>query len=381
MNKTTLKRIIVFAVAVALVMCGQAAVFASELGTDTMRLDTPDESGNTPFYVDNMFPGDSVTKDFTVRVDHRKPITLYYHADVRPGYEKLAEVLMVKIEIPQKAELLYDGLMRDMPNSVETQLEASEKTVVYRITAYLDTSVGNDYQAKTLIADFRWWYAEEENPPVIPPFDYTNPVPIKPVAEKILDGEYPRGRKFSFELRDAEGNTLQTVKNRDGIIEFDTIRFDKVGTYTYTLTEVVGRDANVAYDPTVYTMIVDVTREGSELVAEVTYLKDGEIYRVLPRFVNITEDGETTDVETEPSETEPSETEPSETEPSETEPSVTEPSDGGDTPSTDDVPTPDNPKTGNSRVTAYVVMVVCTVAAIVVVALGNKRKGEVNDRG
>ena len=33
----------------------------------------------------------------------------------------------------------------------------------YEITAYLDTSVGNDYQNKDLIADFSWWVEETEN--------------------------------------------------------------------------------------------------------------------------------------------------------------------------------------------------------------------------
>ena len=33
----------------------------------------------------------------------------------------------------------------------------------YEITAYLDTSVGNDYQNKDLIADFKWWVEETGN--------------------------------------------------------------------------------------------------------------------------------------------------------------------------------------------------------------------------
>jgi len=53
--------------------------------------------------------------------------------------------------------LLYDGLMRDMP--VVDYLAAGSGTtrLNYEITAYLDTSVGNDYQNRDLIADFYWW--------------------------------------------------------------------------------------------------------------------------------------------------------------------------------------------------------------------------------
>ena len=61
---------------------------------------------------------------------------------------------------------MYDGLMRDMPESVSYQLASRERTtdeLYYEITAYLDTSVGNDYQNKDLVADFRWWVEETGN--------------------------------------------------------------------------------------------------------------------------------------------------------------------------------------------------------------------------
>lgn len=53
-----------------------------------------------------------------------------------------------------------------MPESLTHKL-ASQKTTTdelyYEITAYLDTSVGNDYQNKDLIADFKWWVEETGN--------------------------------------------------------------------------------------------------------------------------------------------------------------------------------------------------------------------------
>ena len=62
--------------------------------------------------------------------------------------------------------MLYDGLMRDMPESLTHKLASKESTtdeLYYEITAYLDTSVGNDYQSKDLIADFKWWVEETGN--------------------------------------------------------------------------------------------------------------------------------------------------------------------------------------------------------------------------
>ena len=132
----------------------------------TVELYNKQPEENTPFQVGNMFPGDSETKYFRVRVSYHDTITVHYKATVRPGYEKLAEVLKVRIRLLSAGETMYDGLMRDMPESLTHKL-ASKKSATdelyYEITAYLDTSVGNDYQNKDLIADFKLWVEESGN--------------------------------------------------------------------------------------------------------------------------------------------------------------------------------------------------------------------------
>ena len=132
----------------------------------TVELYNKQPEENTAFAVGDMFPGDSETKYFRVRVSYHDTITVHYKATVRPGYEKLAEVLKVRVNLLSTGEMLYDGLMRDMPESLTHKL-ASKKSITdelyYEITAYLDTSVGNDYQNKDLIADFKWWVEETGN--------------------------------------------------------------------------------------------------------------------------------------------------------------------------------------------------------------------------
>lgn len=121
---------------------------------------------NTPFQVGNMFPGDSETKYYCVRVSHKGDVILRFRADVRPGYEKLSEVLCCRITLPENGGVLYDGLMRDMPESLNHALNTDKSTaseVYYEITAYLDTGVGSEYMNKDLIADFRWWVEETDN--------------------------------------------------------------------------------------------------------------------------------------------------------------------------------------------------------------------------
>lgn len=134
-------------------------------GKVELQLYKKHEQDNVPFAVTNMFPGDRIEKNFSVRVIYSKSVTVHFRTDIRPGYEKLAEVLKCRVELTSSGKLLYDGLMRDMPKSVDHSLTAGEKgddLLNYKITAYLDTSIGNEYQNKDLVADFVWW-AESEN--------------------------------------------------------------------------------------------------------------------------------------------------------------------------------------------------------------------------
>ena len=108
----------------------------------TIELYDKQPEDNTPFNVTNMFPGDAETKYFCVKVSYHDKVTVHYKAAVREGYEKLAEVLKVKIKLLTTGETMYDGLMKDMPASVTYNLDSAESTtdeLYYEITAYLDT--------------------------------------------------------------------------------------------------------------------------------------------------------------------------------------------------------------------------------------------------
>ncbi len=127
---------------------------------------------STPFHSANMFPGDSETKAYLVEVSHKGTVTVRFHADIRGGYEKLAEVLKCKVVLRGENKPLYDGLMRDMPESLNHRISSvSGKTteLTYDITVYLDTSVGNEYMNKELVADFRWWVEESGGEPTPSP--------------------------------------------------------------------------------------------------------------------------------------------------------------------------------------------------------------------
>lgn len=121
---------------------------------------------NQPFQVGNMFPGDTETKCYCVKISHSGDVIVCYRAEVRPGYEKLSEMLRCRVVLLTTGETLYDGLMRDMPESLNYSVKTDKTTeseLYYGITAYLDTGVGNEYQNKDLIADFRWWVQDTGN--------------------------------------------------------------------------------------------------------------------------------------------------------------------------------------------------------------------------
>lgn len=114
------------------------------------------------------------------------------------------------------------------------------------------------------------------------------PVSVEISAEKTLDGKAPTEDRFTFVLTDKEGNILQTVKNAAGKITFSSLQFSEAGTYVYTLTEQAGGESGIVYDTTVYTVTITVTKEGNDLVAVVTYQKDGKPYTGTPCFANTT---------------------------------------------------------------------------------------------
>ena len=117
---------------------------------------------SVPFAATNMLPGDSVTKNYNIKISHKGKITVKMNIDVTAG-EKLSEVLYCKVTLGD--DVLWQGLMADFPKSVDHVVNTTEKTTThleYNITAYLDTSVGNEYMEQELLADFCWWVEEEK---------------------------------------------------------------------------------------------------------------------------------------------------------------------------------------------------------------------------
>lgn len=124
-------------------------------------------------------------------------------------------------------------------------------------------------------------------------FDNTytpTPVDVTVKADKHLTGRDLNDGEFAAELKDSDGNLLQTkrfarvprdaqsdkatnVREGEGTLEFDKLTFDRAGVYTYTVTEQDGNLGGVTYDRTVHTVTEDAKTH--RLVAAVSY-SDGE---------------------------------------------------------------------------------------------------------
>ncbi|TCE44365.1 Spy0128 family protein [Bifidobacterium longum] len=136
-------------------------------------------------------------------------------------------------------------------------------------------------------------------------FDNTytpTPVGVTVKADKHLTGRDLNDGEFAAELKDSDGNLLQTkrfarvprdaqsdkanVREGEGTLEFDKLTFDRAGVYTYTVTEQDGNLGGVTYDRTVHTVTVTVTEDAKthRLVAAVSYSngeggEDGILFR------------------------------------------------------------------------------------------------------
>lgn len=124
-------------------------------------------------------------------------------------------------------------------------------------------------------------------------FDNTytpTPVGVTVKADKHLAGRDLNDGEFAAELKDSDGNLLQTkrfarvprdaqsdkatnVREGEGTLEFDKLTFDRAGVYTYTVTEQDGNLGGVTYDRTVHTVTVTVTEDAKthRLVAAVSH--------------------------------------------------------------------------------------------------------------
>ncbi len=143
-----------------------------------LALNSSNPEENQSFSVDNMFPGDSVTQKYRIDISYNEKVSVLFTAEPHSGSE-LAAAMNIRLVYDLTGEVLYEGLIADMGESVKHELSHSAPgtdEVPYSVTVSLPTSAGNEFQGKELVLRFTWTVEDESQ--LIPPTGDSNPVLI-----------------------------------------------------------------------------------------------------------------------------------------------------------------------------------------------------------
>ena len=143
------------------------ASFLSEGGSEKIKLTEAGQVSATPFQVENMFPGDSKTKTYTVTVNDNTATTLtfsavyvdntvYNETDSRRDRDRSLMTIVVQANGTE----IYRGNFDDI-SEINYPLNGA-RSVVYTITVSLDKRAGNEYARLNLGMTFNWSFAYEE---------------------------------------------------------------------------------------------------------------------------------------------------------------------------------------------------------------------------
>lgn len=99
-------------------------------------------------------------------------------------------------------------------------------------------------------------------------------------AKKVLRGKELTSGQFTFELRDATGKVIDTVKNDgNGDVYFNAIPLTQAGVSNYRIREVRGSENGITYDTHEEDVRVVATDDGrGTLTPQVTYDADGAVF-------------------------------------------------------------------------------------------------------
>ncbi len=187
------------------------------------------------------------------------------NADGKVSFSELTfnKVGTYKYKITEKAgsdaAVDYDAMEITMTVEVTQDAAGVLKTKVTYSAAGGETSKADDQEFNNYVV-----------PPVSTKFDFT----------KKLEGRPLKDKEFSFVLKDAEGNEIETVKNdKDGNVTFTALNYDKtkVGTHKYTVEEVIPatKEDRMDYDTMKANITVTVSKSGHVLTTVTTFASEG----------------------------------------------------------------------------------------------------------
>lgn len=107
--------------------------------------------------------------------------------------------------------------------------------------------------------------------------DVTNADVQLEAHKDLVGGKTLTAGMYQFDLISNDEVIDSQVNDAHGDIHFNTLSFDREGTYTYQVKEHISdNDPHIEYDQSVYQVTVEVKRQANRLVPTVTYTLDGQ---------------------------------------------------------------------------------------------------------
>ena len=252
--------------------------------------ETSSPTGDGGFTITKTLTGrDMKTGEFAFRLEATD--SDWWTAPTNPAAAdgEAAQITFGDIQFNKPGDYTYT-LKEVKGNAAGVDYDDTAYTVIAHVT---DKDADGNYTGKLTVT---WEIPGTTDKTVAFKNTYTaDPTSVSLGAGKLIKGRDLKAGEFSFLLTDADGKEIDTAKNEEnGAVTFKTITFDKAGTYSYEIREVLPEDddsktdgiqsSNVTYDENIYHVTVDVkdnTEKGC-LEATVTYEdSDGA-----PVFVN-----------------------------------------------------------------------------------------------
>ena len=145
---------------------------ATEPQTTVLELYQNHPTDNQKFEAKDLLPGDHLIQYFCVKTYHDTNISLFFRTEITDETKSLADVLHLKVTNTSTGKVLCDAPFAEVGQQEFSELlqkNTEGQTIsYYQVDVSLDTSVGNEYQAALLKADFEW-YVEDDGGLIPPP--------------------------------------------------------------------------------------------------------------------------------------------------------------------------------------------------------------------
>lgn len=125
-----------------------------EAAGNSLALSNSDPKANQTLQITNMVPGEEYTQTYRVNASCSGDMHVGIRAYVTQGSQKLAEALQITVKRVDTDRFIYKGFVKDM-DWAKTAISKSQE-LVYEVTFFLDSSVGNDYQNLSLTMNVEW---------------------------------------------------------------------------------------------------------------------------------------------------------------------------------------------------------------------------------